>query len=169
MAVAHAKPNAPATDAPRWPEFIDSRLAWIDYDVPVDEFLVYFGGRPVAAISSTLDDAPGFEDTAIMIGLDGDHRETGEIVGVQVIPMLVGAVQDQPEWAVLAWAAMTGDFGEELLRERLPAFLDAVHDAFDRCWTPPPPMEEQMAAIERARQERAAASQSTAENPARSD
>lgn len=92
-----------------------------------------------------------------MIGLDADHEQTGEIVGIQVIPMLVGAVQDQPSWAILAWAAMAGDFGDELLRERLPAFLDAVHDAFDRYWTPPPPMEEQMAAIERARQEREAA------------
>jgi hypothetical protein len=45
--------------------------------------------------------------------------------------------------------------GTELLRERLPAFFDAVHGAFDRYWTPPLPMEEQLAAIERARQERA--------------
>lgn len=154
MAVTEAKPKAPATDAPHWPASVDSRLAWIDYHVPADEFLVYFGGMPVPAVSSSLDDAPGFEDTAIMIGLGDNHRETGEIVGVQVIPMLVGAVQDQPEWAVLAWAAMAGDFGDQLLRERLPAFLDAVHDAFDRYWTPPPPMEEQMAAIERARLER---------------
>jgi hypothetical protein len=39
---------------------------------------------------------PGFEDVAIMIGLGADGKETGEIVGVQVIPMLLGAVRDQP-------------------------------------------------------------------------
>jgi hypothetical protein len=133
---------------------IDPALAWVDYYPPADEFLVYFGGRPTPKVSDPLN-APGFRNVSILIGLDDDHQETGEIVGVQVIPMLLGAVQDQPEWAVLAWAAMAGDFGDELLRERLPAFLDAVHDAFDRYWTPPPPMEEQLAAIERARQERA--------------
>lgn len=157
MALSKTSQKGRTTARPRWPQIVDSRLAWIDYDIPADEFLVYFGGSPVPAISSSLDDAPGFEDTAIMIGLDADHEETGEIVGVQVIPMLVGAVQDQPSWAILTWAAMAGDFGDEMLRERLPAFLDAVHDAFDRYWTPPPPMEEQMAAIERARQEREAA------------
>lgn len=142
---------------PRWPaEPIEPAHAWIDYDVPADEFLVYFGGKPVAKLCDPLD-APGFEDVAIMIGLDANDEETNEIVGVQVIPMLLGAVQDQPEWAILAWAAMAGDFGDGLLRERLPAFLDAVHDAFDRYWTPPPPMEEQLAAIERARKAREAA------------
>ena len=155
MALTKTNPKERTTALPRWPESVDSSLAWIDYHIPADEFLVYFGGTPVPAISSSLDDAPGFEDTAIMIGLDNDHEETGDIVGVQVIPMLVGAVQDQPEWAILAWAAMAGDFGDELLRERLPAFLDTVHEAFDRYWTPPPPMAEQLAAIERARQERA--------------
>jgi hypothetical protein len=157
MAMITTSPKKGTTTLPKWPESVDSRLAWIDYYIPADEFLVYFGGSPVPAISSSLDDAPGFEDTAIMIGLDADHEQTGEIVGVQVIPMLLGAVQDQPAWAILTWAAMAGDFGDELLRERLPAFLDAVHDAFDRYWVPPPPMEEQMAAIERARQEREAA------------
>ena len=156
MAMTKTNPTTSVIDAPNWPETVDSGIAWIDYSIDADEFLVYFGGQPVSAISDPLD-APGFRDTAIMIGLDDDHRETGEIVGVQVIPMLFGAVQDQPEWAILAWAAMAGDFGDELLRERLPAFLDAVHDAFDRYWTPPPPMDEQMAAIERARKAREAA------------
>jgi hypothetical protein len=161
MAMTKTQPITNFVGAPTWPETVDSRIAWIDYHIDADEFLVYFGGQPVSAISDPLD-APGFRNTAIMIGLDDDHRETGEIVGVQVIPMLVGAVQDQPEWAILAWAAMAGDFGQEMLRERLPAFLDAVHEAFDRYWTPPPPMEEQLAAIERARQAREAASSETA-------
>lgn len=149
MAMRNVKANSDTTLAPRWPtESIDPTLVWFDYDVPADEFLVYFGGKPVRAFSDPLD-APGFEDVAIMIGLDADGEDTGEIVGVQVIPMLVGAVQDQPEWAVLAWAAMAGDFGTELLRERLPGFLDDIHDAFDRHWTPAPPIEEQLAAIAR--------------------
>lgn len=156
MAMIKTEPKPSISDAPTWPETVDSGIAWIDYDILADEFLVYFGGQPVSAISDPLN-APGFRNTAIMIGLDDHHHETAEIVGVQVIPMLVGAVQDQPEWAILAWAAMAGDFGDELLRERLPAFLDAVHDAFDRYWTPPPPMEEQMATIERARKAREAA------------
>ncbi len=139
--------------APRWPaESVDPTLAYIDYNVPADEFLVYFGGKPVPAVSDPLD-APGFEDVAIMLGLDADHEETGEIVGVQVIPMLLGAVQDQPAWAALAWAAMAGDFGTELLKERLPGFLADVNDAFDRYWTPPPPMEEQLASLTRTRQQ----------------
>ena len=154
--------------APNWPtEPIDPERVWVDYEALADEFLVYFGGTPVPAISSPLNGS-GYHDVAVMFGLGPNRESTGEIVGVQVIPMLVGAVQDQPEWAILAWAAMAGNFGEELLRERLPAFLDAVHDAFDRYWMPPPPMEEQMAAIERARQERAAASEAIPENPARS-
>ena len=131
---------------PRWPATIDPTTAQVHYDVPADEFLVYFGGKPVPAVSDPLD-APGFEDVAIMLGLGADDEATDEIVGVQVIPMLLGAVQEQPAWAVLAWAAMAGEFGSELLKERLPGFLAQVHDAFTRYWTPPPSMEEQMAGL----------------------
>ena len=145
MAVKH--PNT--TRAPRWPnEPVDPALAYVAYDVPADEFLVYFGGKPVPAISSPLD-APGFEDTAVRFALGADDKATDEIVGIQVIPMLLGAVQEQPSWAVLAWAAMAGDFGTELLQERLPRFLTEVQQAFDRYWTPPPSMEEQMADLAR--------------------
>ena len=146
--MAVSNPNTVRT--PRWPaEPVDPGLAWVDYDVPADEFLVYFGGKPVPAVSAPLD-APRFGYVAIMVGLGPDDEDTGEIVGVQVIPMLVGAVQEQPEWAVLAWAAMAGDFGTELLKERLPGFLDAVADAFSRYWTPPPPIDEQLARLARA-------------------
>jgi hypothetical protein len=131
---------------PRWPpEPIDPDIAWVDYDVPADEFLVYFGGKPVRKISSPLH-APGFEDVAIMIGLGENDETTDEIVGVQVIPMLLGAVQDQPSWAILAWAAMAGDYGAELLKEHLPGFLDQVRQAFEQYWTPPP-IEEQLAQL----------------------
>jgi hypothetical protein len=139
--------------APRWPaEAFDPGVAWVDYDVRADEFLVYFGGKPVPAISDPLD-APGFDDVAIMFALADDDEITDEIVGVQVIPMLLGAVPEQPSWAILVWAAMAGDYGRELLEERLPAFLDDVREAFDRYWTPPPSMEEQLAEIRRGKRQ----------------
>jgi hypothetical protein len=142
---------------PSWPaDPIDAGLAWVDYNVPADEFLVYFGGKPVPATSDPLN-APGFEDVAVMFGLGADDETTDEIVGVQVIPMLLGAVQDQPSWAILAWAALAGDFGTELLWERLPGFLDQVREAFERSWTPPPSMEEQLAGLARVGRRGAAA------------
>ncbi|MGH2617236.1 MAG: hypothetical protein ACRDJC_18540 [Thermomicrobiales bacterium] len=139
--------------APKWPaESVDPHIARVSYDVVADEFLVYFGGKPVPKVSDPLN-APGFRNVAIMIGLGPDDEETGKIVGVHVIPMLLGAVQDKPAWAVLTWAAMAGDYGIELLLERLPGFLDEVHGAFDRYWTPAPPIEEQLARLRTAGQE----------------
>jgi len=140
--------HADNSHVPRWPTAIDPTTADVSYDVPADEFLVYFGGKPVPAVSDPLD-APGFEDVAIMLGLGADDEATDEIVGVQVIPMLLGAVQEQPAWAVLAWAAMAGEFGSELLKERLPGFLAEVHQAFRQHWTPPPSIEEQLAGLTR--------------------
>jgi hypothetical protein len=129
---------------PHWPAAIDPTIVCVSYDVPADEFLVYFCGKPVPKVSDPLD-APGLEDTSIMFALGEDDESTDEIVGVHVIPMLLGAVQEKPEWAVLAWAAMAGEHGTELLRERLPGFLTEVQNAFSRYWTPPPSLEEQMA------------------------
>lgn len=162
MAVKTANAHVEAAVAPRWPtDPIDPAHVWVDYDVPADEFLIYFGGKPIGAVFDPLD-APGFEDVAIAIGLDAKGRDTGEIVGVQVIPMLLGAVVDQPSWAALAWAAMVDYHGTDLLHERLPGFLDEVREAFERYWTPAPPIEEQLAAIERARQAREAAGSAAA-------
>lgn len=124
--------------APSWPaKPIDPGVVWLDYDVRADEFLVYFGGRPVPAISDPLD-APGFEDTAIMLAVGPDDEATDEIVGIQVIPMLLGGVQDHPDWAILVWAAMCREDGRELLHERLPGFLDEVKHAVETYWTPAP-------------------------------
>lgn len=143
---------------PHWPaESIDPEVAWVDYDVVADEFLVYFGGKPVPAISSPLVDAPGFEDVAIRFALGAVHERTDEIVGVQVIPMMLGAVPAQPEWAILTWAAMAGDYGTELLKERLPIFLEEVGEAFNQYWKPAPPIEEQLAQIAEAAQKRKSA------------
>jgi hypothetical protein len=142
---------------PRWPsETIDSGLAWVDYDIVADEFLVYFGGQPVPAITYPFE-APGFEATAVMIGLDPDHKETGEIVGIHVIPMMLEAVPAHPEWSVLTWAVLAGEYGTELVRERLPIFIDEVAEAFEKYWQPAPPIEEQLAAMRRASRERKSA------------
>jgi hypothetical protein len=123
---------------PRWPvEPVDPTIAYVSYDVPADEFLVYFSGKPVPKVSDPLD-APSFRGVSIMLGLGVDDEGTDEIVGVQVIPMLLGAVQEQPAWAILAWAVMAGDFRTELLKERLPDFLTEVNAAFSQYWTPPP-------------------------------
>src|SRR4051794_17210866 len=103
--------NVETLSTRQWPaESIDTRLAWVDYDVPADELLIYFGGKPVPAVSDPLN-APGFHGVALMFAVGEDDESTEEIVGVQVMPMLLGAVQDQPHWAALAWAAMAGDFG----------------------------------------------------------
>jgi hypothetical protein len=142
---------------PRWPtETIDSGLAWVDYDIVADEFLVYFGGQPVPAITYPFE-APGFEAIAVMIGLDPDRKETGEIVGIHVIPMMLGAVPARPEWSVLTWAVLAGEYGAELLHERLPLFINEVAEAFHTHWQPAPPIEEQLATMRRASGERKSA------------
>lgn len=142
---------------PQWPTgSIDPDSAWVDYDVRADEFLVFFGGKPAPSISDPLD-APGFDHVAVMFGLNPDLTETDEIVGIHVIPMMLGAVPTRPDWAVLTWAVMAGDYGAELLKERLPIFINEVAEAFRQYWRPAPPIEEQLADIERARDQRKSA------------
>lgn len=114
-----------------WPKTpIDPAIAWVTYDVPADEFILYFGGEPVPAISDLLAGPRGFDDVAVMVGIGPNNEITDDIVGVHVIPMLLGAVQEQPHWAILTWAALAGEYGEELLGERLPAFLDEIAAAY---------------------------------------
>lgn len=142
---------------PLWPpEPIDSGLAWVDYDIVADEFLVYFGGQPVPAITYPFE-APGFEAIAVMIGLGPDRKETGEVVGIHVIPMMLEAIPARPEWSILTWAVLAGEYGTELVQERLPLFIDEVAEAFEKYWKPAPPIEEQLAAIRRASRERKSA------------
>jgi hypothetical protein len=142
---------------PSWPaERIDPDVARVSYDVPADEFLVYFGGRTVPKVSSALR-APGFDDVNVMFALGPDRERTDEIVGVHVTAMMVGAVPEHPQWAVLTWAAMAGDYGTELLRERLPIFLNEVAEAYRRYWQPAPPIEEQLAQIALEAQKRKSA------------
>ena len=90
-------------------------------------------------------DSPSIESAAIVV-----NDETGDVVGIQVIPLLVGAVQDRPAWAVLAWGALIGfRYEEETLRGAIAAFISEVAELFERYWTPPP-IEEQLVRLARA-------------------
>ena len=80
----------------------------------------------------------------------------GEVVGIHVIPLLMGAAQDRPAWSRIAWAVMAEELGRETLREELPGFIAEVAEAFERYWRPAPPIEEQFAALERTRVNRVA-------------
>jgi len=144
-------PNA--LSAPRWPvDRIDPGLVSIDYDPASDELTLYFGGKP---ISSTVDpiSSPGNDYAAVMIGLNDDESSTEHVVGIQVMPLLVGAVQQHPDWARLAWGAMVGPGTEdELLRSAVAAFIDEVADLFARYWTPAPPWDEPVATRRRTKQ-----------------
>ncbi len=131
---------------PRWPsDPIDPARVDFDYDPPADEVILYFAGRPHGGVCDPINE-PGGGDIAIIV-----DEESNEIVGIQVIPFLVGAVQKHPQWAILAWGALTDfRYEEEMLRAALGAFVAEVRELFDRHWTPPPPIEEQLARLTRA-------------------
>lgn len=140
----------PALSAPRWPDDrIDPARVDVDYDPPSDELTLYFGGKPVPSVVDPID-SPGRDYVAVMIGLNDDESSPNEIVGIQVMPLLVGAVQQHPDWAVLAWGSLTGfRWEEEMMRAAVAAFIAEVADLFARHWTPPSPIEEQMARLGR--------------------
>lgn len=111
--------------SPFWPDApFDPARARVSYDAPADELLVYFdrGRRPGGVC-----DPVGLAEGTIAVVYDGD---TGEIVGVQGIPFLLGAVRHRPDWAALVWGKMAGGFGEQTLNEALPDFVAEVADAF---------------------------------------
>src|SRR5688500_20235377 len=94
---------------PRWPvEPVDPTIAFVSYDVPADEFLVYFGGKPVPKGSDPLD-APSFRGVSIRLGVGADDGLTDENVGVQVVPTPLGAVNEQTSWTILDGGVMAGD------------------------------------------------------------
>jgi hypothetical protein len=149
MAVKTALPVAEIR--PRWPaEPIDPAGVDLDYNGPADELTLFFGGRPVPSYCDPFD-VEGFEDVAIMVGMDGDDASPGEVVGIQVIPLLLGAVRDHPRWATLAWGALSG-FGwdAEPLRAEIARFVDEIAELHERHWAPAPPIEEQLARLPRA-------------------
>lgn len=133
--------ESPSQLRPLWPsEAIDPAGVDFDYDPPADEVTLYFVGRPPGGVCDPINE-PGGGDVAIIV-----DEATNEIVGIQVIPFLVGAVQKHPEWAILAWGALTEfEYEEEMLRTTLASFIAEVRDLFERHWTPSPPIEEQFA------------------------
>lgn len=98
--------STPNTDAvPAWPVGrIDPAQVNVDDDPPSDELTVYVRGKPVASNVDPIG-APGNDFAAIMIGLDPDESSAGEIVGIQVMPFLSGAVRQHPKGAILAWGS----------------------------------------------------------------
>ena len=128
---AGAAPDLSADPRPRWPAGpIDPTAIDLDYDPPADELTLYFGGKPVPAFGDPLD-APG-TGVALLVGMNEDETSTGEVVGIQVMPLLVGAVKAHPGWATLAWGALAGYGDDETLREAVAAFLVDVERLFAR-------------------------------------
>jgi len=128
---------------PRWPsEPIDPTGVQIHYNPLADELTLYFPGRPRRGVSDRIG-SPGRESAAVIV-----DDETDEVVGIQIMPLLLSAVRERPGWGVLVWGALTDfRFEESLLREAIGDFLDDVHDLFERYWRPAPPMEEQLARL----------------------
>lgn len=119
---------------PIWPPAaIDASGVDLDYYPPADELTVFFGGRPVPATSDFLE-VEGFRDVAVLV--DDDTRE---VVGLHVMPLLMGAVRDHPEWAALAWGALANELGEESLRAALPPFIETVRRVFEQSGMVPQP------------------------------
>jgi len=126
----------PRDVAPRWPAKIDPAVVDLHYEPSVDELTLYFDGRPVPAYSDAID-APDGDDVMIMIGMNDDETGTGEVVGIHVYPMAAGVLPTHPGWRPLTEPTPP--------HEAIAAFVAEVRDLFDRYWTPPPPIEEQLA------------------------
>ena len=141
--------NVAGTDGqarPRWPVApFDPGLAYVDYGAVADELVVYFGGRPVPSFVDPIETPEG-SAVGVLVGVDPGGEETGDVVGIHVYPLLVGAVAHHPRWARLAWAALAGwEHDGGMLREELPGFVTEVRELFERFWTPAPPAEDRPA------------------------
>lgn len=115
------------TPSPYWPPTaLDLDRIKASYDVLADELLVYFDrDRPSGGVCDPIELAEG----RIAVVYDWD---TGEIIGIQGIPFLLGAVRYRPTWAELAWGVLAGKSGEQTLRQALPAFVEEVANSFRR-------------------------------------
>ena len=123
-------PAAPPLPAPWWPsEPIDPTRVVAAYDPPADELTVYFSDRVRGGVCDPIAEAEG-GDVAVIY-----DEATGEIVGIQGFPFLVGAVAARSRWTRLAWALIAGEYGTEELRAELSAFVTEVRDLFDRYGT----------------------------------
>jgi len=120
MAVIQTRPGAEAWIAPTWPrQPVDPDRCYVSYHPPADELVVFFGGKPVPSYSAPI---PAFgEHVAVMVDLAPDWASsTGEIVGIQGIPFVGGALPDHPEWSSLVGT------DEEARRAALARFLADV-------------------------------------------
>lgn len=109
---------------PFWPDApFDAERAIVRYDAPADELLIWFGEGQ----GMTIYDPSALADGDIAVAYSA---ETGEIIGVQGIPFLLGAVRRRPEWVVIAWGVLAGDLGRSTLVEALPGFVAEVAEAF---------------------------------------
>lgn len=87
---------------PRWPtQPFDPARANLLYSPLADELVLYFSDRNSPHYVDFID-APGFGDAAVLIGVDEDDEETGEIVGVQVDLLVSHASRRRPAWRALA-------------------------------------------------------------------
>jgi len=109
---------------PLWPDApFDPERAIVPYDAPADELLVWFGdGR-----GPTIYDPTALADGGIAVAYSA---KTGEIIGIQGIPFLLGAVRRRPEWVAIAWGVLAGDLGRSTLVAALPGFVAEVAQAF---------------------------------------
>ena len=112
------------TDAeprPRWPRpgVIDPARCYVSYHPPADELVVSFGGTPVPKYVNPIE-APEADDLGIMVGMNDDESSTGEVVGLLVMPLLVGAVRRHPGWAAIA-------LGRSIRLRRRPGVPGGAH------------------------------------------
>lgn len=126
IADAPARPRSPAKP-------FDPVLASLFYSPLADELVLYFEDRTSPHYVDFIE-APGLDDAAILVGLDGDGEETGEIVGVQVDLLIARASKTHPAWRELAAPDPSPTSVSRLVSD--------VRDLFARYWTPPPPIEE---------------------------
>lgn len=121
---------ADAPVRPRWPSKpFDPTQASLVYSQLADELVLYFEDRNSPHYVDFID-APGLPDAAVLIGVDEDDEETGEIVGVQVDLLLARAANLRPAWRVLAESSPPPEAVARLVAD--------IRDLFARYWTPPP-------------------------------
>lgn len=104
MAITRTGPVAGPWAAPTWPSRpVDPDRCYVSYHPPADELVVFFDGKPVPSYSDPI--AAFGEHVAVMVDLAPDWASsTGEIVGIQGVPFVAGALSDHPEWSPLVGA-----------------------------------------------------------------
>lgn len=121
---------ADAPVRPRWPsKSFDPAQASLFYSPLADELVLYFKDRNSPHYVDFID-APGLPDAAVLVGVDEDDVETGEIVGVQVDLLVARAANLRPAWRALAEPNPSPAAVARLVAD--------IAELFARYWTPPP-------------------------------